>query len=36
VETLVYGDRVELVDALDETLLGLRTRPAVELAAEAV
>jgi hypothetical protein len=36
VETLAYGDRVELVGALDETLLGLRPRPAVELAAEAV
>jgi hypothetical protein len=36
VETLAYGDRVELVEALDETLLGLRPRPAVELAAEAV
>jgi hypothetical protein len=36
VETLAYGDRVELVEALDETLLGLRPRPAVELAVEAV
>jgi hypothetical protein len=35
VETLAYGDRAELIDALDETLLGLRARPAVELAAEA-
>jgi hypothetical protein len=35
VETLAYGDRPELIDALDETLLGLRPRPAVELAAEA-
>ena len=33
VETLVYGDRVELIEAVDETLLGLRPRPAVELAA---
>jgi hypothetical protein len=33
VETLAYGDRVELIEALDETLLGLRPRPAVELAA---
>jgi hypothetical protein len=28
VETLVHGDRAGLVDALDETLLGLRPRPA--------
>ena len=35
VETLAYGDRPELIEALDETLLGLRPRPAVELAAEA-
>jgi hypothetical protein len=34
VETLAYGDRLELIEALDETLLGLRARPAVELAAE--
>jgi hypothetical protein len=33
VETLAHGDRIELVEALDETLLGLRPRPAVELAA---
>ena len=33
VETLAYGDRIELIEALDETLLGLRPRPAVELAA---
>jgi hypothetical protein len=33
VETLVYGDRAELIEALDETLLGLRPRPAVDLAA---
>jgi hypothetical protein len=36
VETLAHHDRVELVGALDETLLGLRPRPAVEPAAEAV
>jgi hypothetical protein len=36
VEALAYGDRVELIEALDETLLGLRPRPAIELAAEAV
>jgi hypothetical protein len=35
VETLAYGDRPELIEALDETLVGLRPRPAVELAAEA-
>jgi hypothetical protein len=28
VETLVHGNRPELVRALDETLLGLRPRPA--------
>ena len=28
VETLLHGNRVELVEALDETLLGLRARPA--------
>jgi hypothetical protein len=33
VETLAYGDRHELIAALDETLLGLRPRPAVALAA---
>jgi hypothetical protein len=27
VETLLHGDRAELVTALDETLLGLRPRP---------
>jgi hypothetical protein len=35
VETLAYGDRLELIEALDETLLGLRPRPAVERPAEA-
>ena len=33
VETLAYGDRIELIEALDDTLLGLRPRPAVDLAA---
>lgn len=33
VETLASADRVELIEALDETLLGLRTRPASELSA---
>jgi hypothetical protein len=33
VETLMHGSRVELVLALDETLLGLRPRPATVLAA---
>ncbi len=28
VETLLHGNRLELVDALDETMLGLRARPA--------
>ena len=28
VETLLHGDRAALVAALDETLLGLRPRPA--------
>jgi hypothetical protein len=28
VETLLHGNRVELVEALDETMLGLRARPA--------
>jgi hypothetical protein len=27
VETLLHGNRVDLVEALDETLLGLRPRP---------
>ncbi len=33
VETLLHGNREVLVTALDETLLGLRPRPAVALAA---
>jgi hypothetical protein len=33
VETLLHGNRLELVRALDETLLGLRPRPATYLAA---
>jgi hypothetical protein len=33
VETLLYGNRVELVRTLDDTLLGLRPRPATALAA---
>jgi hypothetical protein len=33
VETLLYGNRLELVRSLDETLLGLRPRPATALAA---
>jgi hypothetical protein len=33
VETLLYGSRSELVRTLDETLLGLRPRPANALAA---
>jgi hypothetical protein len=33
VETLLHGNRTELVNALDETLLGLRPRPANALAA---
>ena len=32
VETLLHGNRAELVEALDETLLGLRPRPAVRAA----
>ena len=28
VETLLHGNRVELIEALDETMLGLRARPA--------
>jgi hypothetical protein len=35
VETLLHGDREGLVHALDETLLGLRPRPATVLAASA-
>ena len=33
VETLLYGNRAELVRTLDEALLGLRPRPATALAA---
>jgi hypothetical protein len=33
VETLLYGNRPELIRSLDETLLGLRPRPATALAA---
>ena len=33
VETLLYGNRAELIHSLDETLLGLRPRPATALAA---
>jgi hypothetical protein len=33
VETLLYGNRLELVRSLDETLLGLRPRPATAAAA---
>jgi hypothetical protein len=33
VETLLHGSRLELVRSLDETLLGLRPRPATHLAA---
>ena len=33
VETLLYGNRTELIRSLDETLLGLRPRPATALAA---
>jgi hypothetical protein len=33
VETLLHGNRLELVRSLDETLLGLRPRPATYLAA---
>jgi hypothetical protein len=33
VETLLYGSRAQLVITLDETLLGLRPRPATVLAA---
>jgi hypothetical protein len=35
VETLAYGDRLELIEALDAPLLGRRARPAVEIAAAA-
>jgi len=33
VETLLHGNRAQLVETLDETLLGLRPRPATVLAA---
>ena len=33
VETLLHGNRAELIGSLDETLLGLRPRPASALAA---
>jgi hypothetical protein len=33
VETLLHGNRRALVETLDETLLGLRPRPASALAA---
>jgi hypothetical protein len=33
VETLLYGNRLELIKSLDETLLGLRPRPATAVAA---
>jgi hypothetical protein len=33
VETLLYGNRIELLRSLDETLLGLRPRPATAVAA---
>jgi hypothetical protein len=33
VETLLHGNRLELVRTLDDTLLGLRPRPATSLAA---
>ncbi len=33
VEVLLHGNRADLVQALDETLLGLRPRPALFLAA---
>lgn len=35
-ETLVYGERLSLVAALDEALLGIRPRPAGELELQAV
>jgi hypothetical protein len=35
VEVLGHGDRARLVDALDESLLGLRPRPAGYYAARA-
>ena len=33
VETLLYGNRLELIKSLDETLLGLRPRPSTAVAA---
>jgi hypothetical protein len=36
VETLLHPDRLELVVALDESLLGLRPRPQVTTAARVV
>jgi hypothetical protein len=36
VETLMHGDRLNLVEALDESLLGLRPRPAGYFAARAL
>jgi hypothetical protein len=36
VETLLHPDRLELVVALDESLLGLRPRPKVTTAARVV
>jgi hypothetical protein len=33
VETLLYGNRLELIKSLDETLLGLRPRPVTAVAA---
>jgi len=33
VETLLHGNRADLVETLDERLLGLRPRPASVLAA---
>ena len=36
VETLLHGNRADLVRTLDETLLGLRPRPALFLTAAAL
>jgi hypothetical protein len=36
VETLAHGERLQLVGALDEALLGIRPRPGGELALQAV
>jgi hypothetical protein len=33
VETLLYGNRPELIKSLDETLLGIRPRPVTAVAA---